>query len=617
MSDFPTIISSFDIETVSTGGSPSTSDPILSIAVEKLDRSRPVGSRTPRSIVRSWHIKSPDPNYVPFHIKDIQDPEARARATKRYNRVQAKARTPKEVLPEVFNYMKGTTLGGYNSRQFDIPALINFAEKNDVAVPKWLRDVNTQGTSLDLLDNVRAEFSGGVVNVPRTQSWAIDRVLPESGLPESRQKFHRKLLASAHAETADVIGMRVLWDRYYPTMDAITETIASKTNIPVEETIEELSFMGKNKGLKYGMIGIGIGAAFIGAYMLFGDSAGEPNRIQGFHTKTEGVKKEWHSPWAGPTVSGPLSQMMARDREIGFSQHQQVGPHPNDPHPELSPPTPKDSYRFQKMAPSSIGLSYWEMYNYMTQPDRPSSEHVQASASAGTALHRYLEAQALASGKAAEVEKLLVDPVLGIAGYADIITPSGAVGDIKSLSAGRFKAVQERGWAYPSHMAQVRLYQAMLGSVDEPGFITYVNRDDISQEMHFPVPWSASSYNEDIKRLQSVRRRVLSDLDSGKINLSDMPRASSIEALEEEYEQVQKETSSLVSRQSELKQTYIDQMEWLNSTRRNMPDYLIDRNKKSYNHDSVKYKEKDRAWMGQTVGLGQHLFNNANKHYLY
>lgn len=157
----------------------------------------------------------------------------------------------------------------------------------------------------------------------------------------------------------------------------------------------------------------------------------------------------------------------------------------------------------------------------------------------------------------------------------------------------------------------------MTGSIDQPGFINYINRDNLSEKITYEVPWSSSGFYKDVKKLQAARRRVYEDIEKGKFNVSELPQASSIEALELRDQQIQEDTLGLANRQDELFQKYQDEMDWLRSTRRNMPDALIEKNQKHYSHDSVAYKHKDRSWMGQTVGLSQHLHQNANNHHVY
>lgn len=290
----------------------------------------------------------------------------------------------------------------------------------------------------------------------------------------------------------------------------------------------------------------------------------------------------------------------------------QNGAHPNDPHPELmGEEHTKDTYRYLKMAPSSIGLKESELFKYMTQPDSQMSEYVQASGSTGTAIHKYLEAKWLQEGIASEVEKLTVDPVLGMGGFIDVITPSGQIGDIKSLSQGRWKTLQRQGRPYPSHVSQIRSYQAMTGMTDQPGFITYVQADNPDMQQTYQFDFDMGAYMKDIQKLQRVRTRVERGIEQGWLNESELPKASSLEALQEQAAGLEDLGKANIG---DMYQVYQDELQWYKSTKRGMPDFLVTQQQ---NLQDNERKQKRRIQMGNNVGLAQQMSDNRIGHYRY
>jgi hypothetical protein len=270
------------------------------------------------------------------------------------------------------------------------------------------------------------------------------------------------------------------------------------------------------------------------------------------------------------------------------------------------------------MAPSKLGLSESELYRYLTRPEGAMSEYVMASASTGTALHRYIEAKWLNEGIATQAETLVTDPVMGLGGFVDVISSGNRVGDIKTLSRGRFRAVQQQGYAYPAHVAQVRAYQAMSGLIDQPGFITYAMAEDPSQQVVYEVPWNMGAYQKDISKLQRVRARIEREIQSGFLDPDELPMGSSLESMQAQYEASQEEIDSVTGNLDEAFQVYQDELAWLQSTKRGMPSFLS--NQASQNSDRIsewRNRQGRQRFMGNTVGLSQHLWENRNQHYRY
>jgi len=277
------------------------------------------------------------------------------------------------------------------------------------------------------------------------------------------------------------------------------------------------------------------------------------------------------------------------------------------PNPQLSPEynNAKDVYRFQQFRASKIGLSEEEMYEYMTQEDPEMSEYVQASASAGTALHEYMQAQEYKQGTIYAHEKLVTNERAGIAGHIDEITNLG-VGDIKTVSPQIFREIQKAGKYKPQHYAQVQFYLGTTGQ--ERGYIKYVNRANINQQKLFQFDFNPRYYESLISKVERTRARVLEDISRGRLNPLSLPKAASIETLKEDQENV---ATPLQMAQSidEKRRIFKEEMEYLSTIKRGMP-------KAGAGYDRIKSanSKKIEQSMVSTQGIGLHIHENRNKH---
>ena len=96
-------------------------------------------------------------------------------------------------------------------------------------------------------------------------------------------------------------------------------------------------------------------------------------------------------------------------------------------HPEIEPEYnyAEDVPAYQMMRASSLGLSESDIYKKLTEPQGKMSDYVNASATAGTALHQLLQAQYLQSGQIDRAEIFTFNQEHQIGGHIDMEGPNG------------------------------------------------------------------------------------------------------------------------------------------------------------------------------------------------
>ena len=184
--------------------------------------------------------------------------------------------------------------------------------------------------------------------------------------------------------------------------------------------------------------------------------------------------------------------------------------------------------RYELARASKLGASPSELYKYFTRQEEP-SEYLEATAYAGTALHRLEQARKIKSGEASASERFVYDPETGISGHIDIMY-GGVPADIKSVSEKRMAEVREKG-AFSKHISQINFYMYMTGA--KKGYLEYIKREDLSDRETITVPFDPKRLAKDIEKLQSVRRRVTAGIESGRLRETALPRGASLQTLME------------------------------------------------------------------------------------
>jgi len=278
------------------------------------------------------------------------------------------------------------------------------------------------------------------------------------------------------------------------------------------------------------------------------------------------------------------------------------------PNPELSPDynEAKDTPRYKQMRASKLGVSEDEMYKWMRYKDKPTSEYVAASASAGTAMHGWFQSEMLKDGRAVDSEVLVEDKQHHVAGHIDVVTPN-SLGDIKSVSNGIFKNIAQEG-PKPSHKAQVLFYLGATGT--ERGFIDYVNRDNPQQQKRYHVDFNPNEYENLMRKVERARKRMDNDILAKTIMYATLPRSASAERLREEN--AKKPSSQIEAGNAQQhRQTFQEEMAYLNSVKRGMPTRGA-----GAQRIKDKQKEKREGAMVSTQGLALQIWNNRNQHHV-
>lgn len=183
-------------------------------------------------------------------------------------------------------------------------------------------------------------------------------------------------------------------------------------------------------------------------------------------------------------------------------------------------------YSFEMTGGSSFGASEKELYETLAY-GKEFTAMQQLTLDAGTAMHEYYEVQKLRSGSARAAEEYVSNSSLGISSFIDIIDQDGRPGDIKSASPGVFNKVQAFG-PNKKNVSQVNLYMAMTGKKE--GFLEYRDVTDPERRQSFYFGFNEGLFRQDLARLQKVRGRIVSDIESGKLNPDELPTADSMGA---------------------------------------------------------------------------------------
>lgn len=376
--------------------------------------------------------------------------------------------------------------------------------------------------------------------------------------------------AASFADDAAVLGINALIKRSsHPSLEKIKGVIESNfVQIP-------LMAMG---GYALGEFAAQVIPGFDDAY----------NTIEGLHVG------------AGPKSVGRSKTQSMTDFGSGYK----------GPNPQLNPEynEAEDIERYKLVRASKIGLSEDELYKWMTQPDKDSSEYVMASASAGTALHQYMQAQEAAKGNLIGQEELVVNRSHGITGHIDVIKKGLGPGDIKTVNNGIFNVIAREGKPKPMHRDQLMFYLGQTGY--DQGFIQYVNRDNLRQQKTYTVNFNPYEYEALLSKVERARARVENDIARGIISKSSLPKTASIETLEEYQEDEHESLEQAALGLDEKRRMFYEEMAYLRTLKRGMPTMGPGAQRVRDRH-----REKRESAMVSTQGIGLQQWNNHNKHH--
>lgn len=294
---------------------------------------------------------------------------------------------------------------------------------------------------------------------------------------------------------------------------------------------------------------------------------------------------------------GGISQKLRRkNTDFGSGYRGPVAPvH----HPEISPEYNKaeDVYRYKAFRASRIGLPEEELYKWATQKDKEFSPYVQATSTAGTAMHMLRQAQQLKSGEITSAEDLTYSS--NISGHIDVRGPKG-IGDIKSVNNGIFQSIMKEGKLKPMHKAQVMFYLGSEG--EERGYVEYVNRDKPWQSKTFNFGFNQHQYQALLRKADRVQARIEAEIATGEIMESSLPMTASIKTLQEDFlskPSVAEEIANLPGYNTVFK----EEMAYLSTMKRGMP-------KSGKGYERIKRKEHS------TQGIGLQMFNDRIGHHI-
>ena len=183
-------------------------------------------------------------------------------------------------------------------------------------------------------------------------------------------------------------------------------------------------------------------------------------------------------------------------------------------------------YSFEMTGGSSFGSNRKELYETLAYGKEFTAAQ-QLTLDAGTAMHEYYEVEKLRSGSAKAAEQYVSDSSIGISSFIDIVDSMGRPGDIKSASPGVFNKIQAFG-PNKKNVSQVNLYMAMTGQKE--GFLEYRDVTDPERKQSYYFGFNEGLFRQDLSRLQSVRKQIVSEMESGQLNPSEVPMTESMGA---------------------------------------------------------------------------------------
>ena len=144
-----------------------------------------------------------------------------------------------------------------------------------------------------------------------------------------------------------------------------------------------------------------------------------------------------------------------------------------------------------------------------------------ASAEFGTLVHQLEQRKALREGSATAIESAVSSPAAGIHGVIDI-TKGNVLVEVKTVSSGIFKKLQETQKPYPSHLMQINAYMGMLGKTK--GQLVYINRENLSQRLTFDLDFGSEMFELTKKKVSSAQLAAMRQALKKGIPLEELSR---------------------------------------------------------------------------------------------
>jgi hypothetical protein len=262
----------------------------------------------------------------------------------------------------------------------------------------------------------------------------------------------------------------------------------------------------------------------------------------------------------------------------------------------------QDVPRHQLYRGSKIGIPDWEVYQYMTQPEKPTSDYVAQTARAGTALHELEQAQAFKRGEISASEIFVHDPVSQIGGHIDVIDNVLGVKDIKTVNSGIFDTIMREGRPKPMHVDQVQFYLGTLG--EKHGAIEYIDRDKPHRKKVFTVDFNPYRHHQLLRKVERQRERVEAEIQSGELIANSLPKTASVERLKE-AQRNRPSPEEHISNIPYYRQQFNQEMSTLNTIKRGMP-------RSGPGAERIKRRNE----MQSTMGLPLQIHNDRIGHHI-
>lgn len=177
---------------------------------------------------------------------------------------------------------------------------------------------------------------------------------------------------------------------------------------------------------------------------------------------------------------------------------------------------------------SYLGKTKEEIVNHLLNKDGVTDERMQDILDTGTKMHAEIEKAIIESGFGIDTEGKIEDTENGILGFYDamIYDPTSPTGvgilDIKTVSAEKFKKIQDSYQADPVNQKQVNYYLWATGNTDSNGYLMYVNRDNPEERVNIQFGFDEDMLKESFDTLNAAREEVLSGIESGRYSRADL-----------------------------------------------------------------------------------------------
>ena len=271
----------------------------------------------------------------------------------------------------------------------------------------------------------------------------------------------------------------------------------------------------------------------------------------------------------------------------------------------------REVYTYKQFRASMLGKSEAQIYNYLTSNDDISPNSILArSATAGTALHRLVQAQQFKAGNISSAEHFVYSPDYNITGHIDAISKNLGIGDIKTVSQKVFQRLNRFG-PNPAHVSQVNFYLRAMGK--DEGYIQYLLREDPSKQRVFHLKYDPELFKSDVAKLNRVRARIEAELSTGTLRKEGLKMGASLETLREEAANPVPKLEQDAARMEELIEDFQKKQQQLRLTRLSSNKA---RNRLPGREDYNTIRGMKHGWFGrqrkQTTDFGSSYRINSN-----